>query len=100
MLVAAGTAVSEAVERLVHPITYIMMPLSGAFFMVDLLPPETRELFLLNPQPHIHEALREGMFGDRVTSHFDLLYAASWIVVLNLLGLAAVRSVRPRLEIY
>jgi len=100
LLVAVLTASSEAFDRLVHAFTYIMMPLSGAFFMVDILPPETREMFLWIPLPHIHEALRDGFFGDRITSHYDLGYATAWVVLLNMLGLAALRSVRPKLEMF
>jgi capsular polysaccharide transport system permease protein len=68
--------------------------------MVDILPPETREMFLWIPLPHIHEALRDGFFGDRIVSHYDLVYATSWVVMLNLLGLAALRGVRPKLEMF
>lgn len=100
MLVAVITARAESLDRLVHAFTYILMPLSGAFFMVDILPPETRELFLWVPLPHIHEALRASFFGDRIVSHYDLAYATSWVVGLNLLGLAALRSVRPKLEVF
>jgi capsular polysaccharide transport system permease protein len=100
LLVAAMTAVHESLERLVHPFTYMMLPLSGAFFVADLLPPDTRELFLLNPLPNIHEALRDSMFGDRLVSHYSLPYATAWAIVLNLLGLAAIRSVRPKLEMF
>lgn len=100
LIVAAVTSQSEVVDRFVHAFTYLMMPLSGAFFMADILPPETRELFLWIPLPHIHEALRASFFGDRIVSHYDLFYATSWVVVLNILGLLALRSVRPKLEMF
>jgi capsular polysaccharide transport system permease protein len=100
LIVAVVTAQNEAMDRLVHAFTYMMMPLSGAFFMVDILPPETREMFLWIPLPHIHEALRASFFGDRITSHYDLFYATSWVVMLNMIGLLALRSVRPKLEMF
>lgn len=98
MLVAAGAARSEAVERLVHPLTYLTMPLSGAFFAMHSMPPSIRNLLLWNPQVHFHEMVREGMFGDVLPSYFDLGYALSAVALANLLGMAALRAVRPRLE--
>ena len=38
LLIGAGTAFSEIVERLWHPAAYLLFPLSGAAFMVDWLP--------------------------------------------------------------
>ncbi len=98
MLAAAGAARWEVIDRLVHPLTYISLPFSGAFIMMDRLPPSWREMLLWNPQPNMHEMVREGMFGELIVSHYDVFYTVSCVVVLNLLGLAALRAVRPKLE--
>lgn len=98
MLAAAAAARWEVVDRIVHPLTYISLPFSGAFFMVDRLPPSWRELLLWNPQPNMHEMVRDGMFGELIVSHYYVEYTIAWVVVLNLIGLSALRAVRPKLE--
>ena len=88
----------EPMERLVHPFTYLLMPLSAPFYMVDSLAPEARDLLLWNPLVHVHEMNRWALFGDRVVSHYDVSYVLAWILGLNLLGLAGLRAARPRLS--
>ncbi|WP_431281070.1 ABC transporter permease [Humitalea sp. 24SJ18S-53] len=100
MIIAAGAAVSDFVERIVHPMTYIMMPLSGAFFMVHTLPPQVQDFMLWIPLVNIHELAREGQFGAVVRAQYDLVYVGQWILGSNFLGLMALRVARPRLHMY
>ncbi len=100
MIVAAAAGVSELTERIVHPMTYIMMPLSGAFFMVDTLPPGLQEVMLWIPLVSINELAREGQFGGLVRAHYDLAYVGQWILASNFIGLMALRVARPRLHMY
>lgn len=98
MLVAAGTAAFELTDRLVHPLTYLALPFSGALTPMHVLPPSWREVMLWNPQPHFHEMMRDGMFGDLLPAYYDVPYAMSWVLVVNLLGMFALRAARPKLE--
>lgn len=98
MLIAAAAVRWEIVDRITHPLTYLSLPFSGAFFWLHHLPPSWREKLLWSPQPNIHEMLREGMFGPVVPAYYDVVYVLWWVLGLNLLGLAAIRAVRPRLE--
>lgn len=78
----------EVVEKFWHPAAYILFPLSGAAFMVDVLPPEAQEIVLLLPMVHGVEYLREGYFGSSFTAHYDLAYMACFNLALTILGLA------------
>jgi capsular polysaccharide transport system permease protein len=98
LLVAAGCARHEWLERFIHPITYVMMPLSGAFFSVQSLNTEIQRIVLWNPQVHMHEVIREGMFTTLIVSHYDWLYIIGAVLIVNLLGLSALRAVRPNLD--
>ncbi|WP_203075042.1 ABC transporter permease [Falsiroseomonas ponticola] len=98
MMAAAASARWEVVDRIVHPLTYLSLPISGAFFAMEKLPPSWREVMLWNPQVSMHEMVREGMFGELITSYFYMEYTIGCVVFVNLLGLAAVRAVRPKLE--
>lgn len=97
---ALGTAnaFSELVDRFWHPLSYVMFPLSGAAFMVDWLPPHTRDYISYMPMIHGIEYLREGFFGTTVRTHYDLAYMASVNLVLTFTGLVLMRGATRQVE--
>ncbi len=99
MLTAAACAMSETFDKLLHPILYLSLPLSGALMALHWMPPAWREALLWNPQVHFHEMVRHGMFGDALPSYYDVNYMLASVVIANLLGLCALRAVRIKLEL-
>jgi ABC-type polysaccharide/polyol phosphate export permease len=93
LLLGAWSEQSETIEKLWHPMSYLLFPMSGAAFLVDALPKTAQELVLLLPMVHGVELLREGYFGSQVVSHYDIGYMAIWCAVLTLLGLAKERAI-------
>ena len=87
---------SELVDKLWHPASYLIFPLSGAAFLVDALPPVAREYVLYIPMVHGTEIVREGFFGTRITAHYDLGYVVPFCLVLTLLALMTTRRVARR----
>lgn len=98
LLLGAGTAFSDVVERLWHPAAYLLFPLSGAGFMVDWMPDRVRGFVLLLPMVHGTEMLREGWFGNVVRTHYDLGYMAATCLVLTMAGLSLLRAASRRVE--
>ena len=98
LLIGAGTAFSDVVERLWHPAAYLLFPLSGAGFLVEWLPQRLREFVLLLPMVHGTEVLREGWFGNVVRTHYDLTYMATCCLILTLAGLYVLREASYRVE--
>ncbi len=98
LFVGAGTAYSELIERLWHPIAYILFPLSGAAYMVDWMPPYLRDIVLYLPMVHGLEMVREGYFGNVVRTHYDIGYMASANLVLTLMGLFLLQDAAKRVE--
>jgi capsular polysaccharide transport system permease protein len=98
LVIGAGTAYSEIVERLWHPAAYLLFPLSGAAFMVEWLPVGMQKFVLLLPMVHGVEMLREGYFGSVVPTHYDVGYMASCCLVLSFVGLYLVRQASRRVE--
>jgi ABC-2 type transport system permease protein/capsular polysaccharide transport system permease protein len=84
---------SELVEKLWHPLAYLLFPLSGSAFLVDALPPAAQKIVLLLPMVHGVEYVREGYFGSRVVSHYDLGYMATISLLLCLFAFAQMRLV-------
>lgn len=83
---------SDTIEKLWHPTSYILFPLSGAAFMVDALPQQAREFVLTLPMVHGVEFVREGFFGSKIIAHYDLGYMAVCNTVLMLFGLMLERK--------
>jgi capsular polysaccharide transport system permease protein len=93
LLIGALCARSEIVEKMWHPMAYLLFPLSGAMFMVNWLPPAAQKIVLLLPMVHGVEVLREGYFGSMLHAHYDIAYMSTCNLVLTLLGLAQERVV-------
>lgn len=83
---------SEIVEKLWHPLAYILFPISGAAFIADAIPPGTRETMLLIPMVHCTEMIREAYFGSKIVAHYDVLYLLSWNLGLTIIGLTIERQ--------
>jgi capsular polysaccharide transport system permease protein len=93
ILVGAVSARSEIIEKIWHPATYLLFPLSGSAFMVDWLPPVAQKFVLYLPMVHGVEILREGYFGSTINAHYDIGYMAMICLVLTLFGLSQERVV-------
>ena len=84
---------SETIEKLWHPTSYLLFPLSGAAFLVDVLPKAAQDFVLWLPMVHGVEYIREGYFGSQMTAHYDLAYMAICNLALTILGLAQASKV-------
>jgi ABC-2 type transport system permease protein/capsular polysaccharide transport system permease protein len=93
ILLGSWNEQTEIVEKIWHPISYLLFPLSGAAFLVDALPPVAQEYILWVPIVHGIEMLREGYFGSVIQAHYDIGYMALWCMGLSLLGFAKLRVV-------
>lgn len=96
LLIGTVAFFSETVEKLWHPISYILLPLSGAGYLVSALPPEAQKWALYLPMVHGIEMLREGYFGSKVDSIYDASYMAGVTFVMTFIGLLVLRLVSRR----
>lgn len=93
IFMGAWSEQSEIVDKLWHPASYLLFPLSGAAYMVDALPTAAQQFVLLLPMVHCVELLREGYFGSTFKAHYDVGYMMVFCAVLTLLGLAKLREI-------
>lgn len=93
-IIAVVTERSETAERLIQPMQYVTIPISGAFFMVDWLPSWAQHAVLFNPMVHCYEVFRKGFFGDSITAYYDLEYFSIWALSLSFVGALCIRRVR------
>ena len=86
----------EVIEKLWHPASYLLFPLSGAAFLVEALPVPAQEVVLYLPMVHAVECIREGFFGSQIVAHYDMWYMAQINLVITVLGLMQTRRISRR----
>ena len=98
--ITAVTFDRPTLGRLVHPISYFMMPLSGAFFAIDWLPYNLQQFFDWNPMAIIFEYCRYGMFEMASDKHLFPGYVVGCCAFFTYTGLLGVRRVRNRVHLH
>lgn len=99
ILLGAASELSSLVDKLYSPMSYLSLPVSGAFYMVNWLPSAWQPYSLAIPLVHYFEMIRGGYFGDAVVAHFDAAYITAWCLAMTFAGLATIRVVRKRVAI-
>lgn len=96
VLIGSLSHKSELVDKLWHPFSYLLFPLSGAAFIVSALPELAQKVVLWIPTVHGIELVREGFFGARARATYDLGYLIPFNLVLTLVALISLRHVSRR----
>ncbi|MBL8349992.1 MAG: ABC transporter permease [Burkholderiaceae bacterium] len=96
LTVGALSGLSDLVERIWHPLAYLLFPLSGAAFLADWLPAAAREVIMYLPMVHGIEYIRSGWYGPVMHFHHDLGYMAVVNLALLLSGLWLTRYAAVR----
>jgi capsular polysaccharide transport system permease protein len=98
LIVGSLSALFEPVERIWHVASYLFLPLSGAFYMVDWLPAHAQPLALLLPTVNCTELLRAGFFGGGIHPHYDLPYVVAVNTAMLLIALFSTQQVSVTVE--
>lgn len=88
----------EIMERLVPVLSYMLIPISGSFFMVAWIPVRFQEAYLLLPLAHGIEMIRAGVFGEFVETHYRFLYALCWAGIFNFFSMILLVGARDRVD--
>lgn len=99
MLILAWTHDNRLAGRLVHPVCYILMPLSGGFFCLSWIPEPYRTWMGWSPLIHIFEILRYGQFKSASDRYLDPGYVIAWALVTTYWGIVATRKTRRRVHL-
>jgi capsular polysaccharide transport system permease protein len=99
MLLGAASELSSLVERIYNPFSYLMLPVSGAFYMVSWLPHAWQGTALWIPLPHFFEMIRGGYFGDTLTVHYNVAYITTVCLILTFVALRLVAIARKRVAV-
>ena len=88
----------EAFGKLWSTLSFIMLPLSGAFFFVSSLPHQAQEYLLWIPMVHGTEMFRQGYFGSSVLTLENPWFLLLCDLVLLFVGLALVAKFSKGVE--
>lgn len=99
LVVAPLSEISEVLEKFVGVSTYLMIPFSGAFYLVGSLYSDAAAVVLWSPPVHGMEMMRYGIFGPSIDPQYDFLYPLQFILPCMALGLVLCRIVRRQLVI-
>jgi capsular polysaccharide transport system permease protein len=93
-VVAGVSELSEVVEKLLHPLMYLTLPLTGAFTLTSWLPPRARTVIEWSPLANACEMFRAGVFPDSVKTIWSLQYILGCSLVLFLIGIPLMKQAR------
>lgn len=99
MPICAASYFSKAVSKFVHPLTYIAMPISGTFFLLEWIPEPYRSVLSWFPLNQIFEMFHTAQFASVRSPWFDAIYLGFWCLGLTFLGLVSLRVVRKHVHL-
>jgi len=100
ILIGVFSERSELVDRVWQPLSYITIPISGTFFMVDWLPGNVHEIAALFPPVTAVELIRGGYFGPSVRIHTNIPVAMVTCGICLAVGLWFMRTTRDSVEVH
>lgn len=99
LIIAATTEYSDLLEKTMAVLSYLSLPLSGAFVMTEWLPPHYRWILEASPLANGVEMIRAGEFGLKVIPHYSVPYLLASCGVQLIVGLYLTQRIRPHIEL-
>ena len=99
LIASAVSYHNETLARLMHPFSYFMIPLSGAWWMISWLPPAVQAYFRWWPMALICEQARYGEFREAPDTFLAPGYVTFVCAALLYIGLLLTRRLRRRVHV-
>ena len=97
-LIAGAAEFSPLVERVVHPSTYLLIPFSGMFTVMDELPRPMAIVSSWFPFPHLADLVRMGLKSDFNSTYLNIPYVILFCSVTSILGVMLMRIARRHMH--
>ncbi|SMB89834.1 capsular polysaccharide transport system permease protein [Pasteurella testudinis DSM 23072] len=98
LIISAIAFYFEVFGKIWGTLSFVMLPLSGAFFFVHSLPTRAHEYVLWLPMVHGTEMFRHGYFGSSVVTYENPWYLLTCNLVMLLVGLLMVKNFSKGIE--
>jgi capsular polysaccharide transport system permease protein len=99
LIIVSGTHHQKFLARLVHPSSYVLMPLSGAFYILHWLPQPYQTWMSWFPMTLIFEMARYGEFEGASDEFINVTYVVCWCGALTIAGMLGTRIVRRHVHL-
>lgn len=99
MIITALAHFSDAFERIVQPIMYLILPLTGAFYLVYWLPAAAQKVVVYSPLVHLSEMFRAGYFGPDLPATWDVSFIVLTTIAVNAVGWVLVLKAQQHIEL-
>ena len=99
LMITAFTYERRTLGRFVHPYSYFMTGLSGAFYMMNWLPTGVRAWAEWLPTTTIFETVRYGWFESAKDDYCFYGYVAAVCLITTWIGLVGLRRTRSRIHL-
>jgi capsular polysaccharide transport system permease protein len=99
LVIAGYTYGGHLLTRLVHPISYFMMPLSGAFVTMSFLPGWVRNYMAWNPMMAIFEIARYGQFEAASPNYMYFGFVIATCIVITYWGMVLIKQLRAKIHV-
>lgn len=98
LIMAALAELSETIERISHIILYLMLPFSGVFVPLYVIPEQFREMLLYFPLVDAVELFHSGYYGDKMPTYYKIDYTVFFILGMTLFGYAIINIAINRVQ--
>jgi capsular polysaccharide transport system permease protein len=98
-MVAGFSELSEFTEKILHPLMYLTLPLTGAFTLTAWLPPRARVIVDWSPLANACEMFRAGVFPESVKTTWSLSFILGSSLVLFLIGIPLMVQARKIISV-
>ena len=98
MIIGGAAEFSPLVERFIHPATYLMLPVSGMFFVLDDVPPSLARIIAWLAIPQIQDIVRMGLRTEFESTYVNYPYVVLVCALMTLFGLLFLRAARRRIH--
>ncbi len=99
LIITAATYERRTLGRFVHPYTYFMTGLSGAFYIMSWLPRGVRYYAEWLPTTTIFETVRYGWFESAKYDYCFFGYCLAFCLTTIWIGLVMLRSIRDKIHL-
>ena len=97
-MVSGASEFSRLIERFVHPATYLLLPFTGMFYVLDELPPPAARIAALFPFTHISDLVRMGLRSDFNSTYLNLTYVVLFCAITSVLGMIWLKLARRHMH--
>jgi len=99
LIIAPLSEKSELLEKSLGILSYLSLPLSGAFSMVDWISPKYQWILLASPSVESIEMIRDGQFGYHAHAHYNIVYTTVVDLLMCLCGIHLTIICRKKMQI-